>query len=166
MRPWQDRDTYISPDKAENREEPEKQEKPKRPRKVGYVFAIIFNLIVLYIVNNLLGWGAPFLTRQFIVPLSVLNISIVASVIANLVFLWYDSDWFLAITRTALNIIGVVVGYTFYSIFPFDFSPLASARIVTIIVRVLLIIAIIGSVIGVVVEFSKFIKATVSANRL
>lgn len=102
-----------------------------KSRTAGYVGAVIVNLILLFIFNNLLNLGVPFLTEEFVVPLRI------------------------------LNIIGVVVVYTFYATFPFDFSPLASEELVTTIVRILLILGLVGAAIGIVAEFSKFIKATI-----
>jgi hypothetical protein len=131
----------------------------KSIRAACYIITIIVNLIVLYVANNLLNWHVPFLTREFTAVLPVLTISITATIIANLAFLLYDSDWFLALARSAINVIGVVVAYTFYTTFPLDFSSLASAGFVMTVAGVVLILGIIGSVIGVIVEFSKFIGA-------
>lgn len=157
------RDESVEPTGERGAQKKESWEKPKErsrtQKRVGYVAAIIVNFILLYLVNNLLAWRVPFLTSEFVVPLRYLNISLGATMVANLLFLSYDPKWFLAITRTALNVIGIVVSYSLYVTFPFDLSSLASEGLFTLIVRIALILGIVGAAIGAIVEFVNFIKA-------
>lgn len=141
----------------ESREKP--KERSRTQKRVGYVAAIIVNFILLYLVNNLLAWRVPYITSEFVVPLRYLNISLGATMVANLLFLSYDPEWFLAITRMALNVIGIVVSYSLYVTFPFDLSSLASEGVFTVLLRIALILGIVGSAIGVIAEFVKFMKA-------
>lgn len=142
------------------------KERSPRQRRAGYVAAIIINLILLYVANNLLAWRVPFITSEFVVPLQYLNISLIATAIANLLFFYYDPDWFLAISRTALNVIGVIVAYVFYTTFPFDFSSFGAEGLFTLLARIALILGIVGSVIGVIAEGVKFMQAISGATRV
>ncbi|MCL6471447.1 MAG: hypothetical protein K6T91_01335 [Firmicutes bacterium] len=135
------------------------EKRSKRSRLSEYIVSIVVNLILLFVFNNLLKWHVPFLTRDFVVPLTILNISITATIAANLVFIFYDPAWFLAGIRAILNIIGAIFVYILYTTFPFDFSSLASEGLVTILVRVVLILGLVGTVVGTVVELTKFIRA-------
>ncbi|HZD59257.1 MAG TPA: hypothetical protein VE439_02230, partial [Anaerolineae bacterium] len=128
-------------------------------KKSSYVAAIIINIVLLLIFNNLLNWHVPFITRSFLIPLRILNISITATIIANLVFLVYDPAWFLALTRTVLNIIGLVFVYTLFIVFPFDFSSLTSEGLIVTLVKIVLIIGIFGTAVAVIIEFSRFVRA-------
>jgi|GEM_PF-722110 len=135
------------------------KERSRGQKRFGYAVAIIVNLILLYVANNLLAWRVPFITSDFVVPLRYLNISLIATAVANLLFFFYDPDWFLGFTRIGLNIVGIIVSLSLYVTFPFDLSSLASEGILTLLVRFALILGIVGSTIGVIAEFVKFIKA-------
>ncbi|HZD58985.1 MAG TPA: hypothetical protein VE439_00840, partial [Anaerolineae bacterium] len=87
-------------ERLDDQDKQQRQEQEKGSKKSGYVAAIIINIVLLVIFNNLLNWHVPFLTGSFVIPLRILNISITATIIANLVFLAYDPAWFLALTRT------------------------------------------------------------------
>lgn len=55
----------------ENSEKVRKEGVKKRAKKPGYIGAIIVNLILLYVANNLLNWHVPFLTNSFIAALGL-----------------------------------------------------------------------------------------------
>ena len=63
----------------------------KRARKIGYVVGFMVNSIMLFIVNVRPGWRQlSFLTEDFAGILWLINLSMVSSATANLIYLWYD----------------------------------------------------------------------------
>jgi len=93
----------------------------KRERNSGYVFAIIFNLIFLYIVNNLLKWQIYFITPAFNEVLWIINISIVATIIGNALLLLYSQESFSHLMKIIMNTINFIAVYFVFEVFPFNF---------------------------------------------
>ncbi|HHY00654.1 MAG TPA: hypothetical protein GX531_04690, partial [Methanothermobacter sp.] len=77
----------------------------KKVKKSEFVVAIIVNVILLYIVNNLLSWNFSFITSSFQDVLWIFNISICATIIANIIFLTYHPGWFRSLAKIVLNIL-------------------------------------------------------------
>ncbi|MFH0971851.1 MAG: hypothetical protein V1835_04770 [Candidatus Micrarchaeota archaeon] len=96
---------------------------PERKRqKFEYVVAIIANLIMIHIANNLLSWDVPYLTSSFIFVLWAFNLSFWAQIIANLFYFLYDAKWFRNIGKLITDLLGLIAVYVLYVIFPFDFG--------------------------------------------
>lgn len=127
--------------------------KEKDPKKSEFIGAIIANIIFLYIVNNLLSWNLGFIAPSFQDVLWIFNLSITATIIGNVIFLIYHPGWFRSIIRIILNILGFMVAYYLYTIFPFTFSN----NLVTFSLEFALIVAMVVMVIVTIVEIVKFI---------
>ncbi|MFA0834523.1 MAG: hypothetical protein ACC609_11015 [Methanobacterium formicicum] len=127
--------------------------KQKEPKTSEFIVAIIANLIFLYIVNNLLSWNLSFIAPSFQDVLWIFNISISATIIGNIIFLIYHPTWFRSIIRIILNILGFLVVYYLYTVFPF----IISNYLVTFSVKFALIVAMVVMVIATIVEIVKLI---------
>jgi hypothetical protein len=93
-------------------------------RRVGYVIAAVVNIVLIFVVVNLLGWGwLPFLTAAFDDLLPVLVVSLVVSAVVNLAWVAYDRPWFKALGQIIDNVTSLLVVVVTLKIFPFDFSP-------------------------------------------
>lgn len=99
-------------------EEHRKKEKSKKPE---YIIAIIFNLIFLYIWNNLLNWKVYFITNALNEVLWIINLSIIAAIIGNALLFLYNPKWFHHTMKIILNIITFIAVYFVYTVFPFNF---------------------------------------------
>lgn len=123
-------------------------------RKGGYVIAALVNLAGLFIVQNILGWGIlAFLTEDFRRIVPWISFSLTVSIAANLIFLANDEQPLKSTFQIGLNLISLLVTYQLIQVFPFDYSAYAfDWETVT---KVVLILAMIGSAIGVVVEALK-----------
>lgn len=101
---------------------------PAGGRKVGYAVLILLNGVFLFVANNLLTWGwPPWLTDDFEAVLPTLDLAIVVTMIANVVYLAYDPPRVRAggdIVTTALSL---VVGIRMWQVFPFDFTGYAGS---------------------------------------
>ncbi len=126
--------------------------KIKPHKRSEYIAAIIFNLVAVYIVNNLENWNVPFLADGWTACLWALNISIIAGIIGNFVLIFLNFPWFRALIQMVLNIISLVVLYTFYVIFPFDLSSGWE-----LVIKIILLIGMVGTIIGTAVELGQIL---------
>lgn len=130
-----------------------KLSKEKDARKSEFIGAIIVNLIMLYIVNNVLSWNLGFIAPSFQDVVWIFNISICSTIVANVIFLAYHPGWFRSIIQIILNILGFLVCYYLYIIFPFIFSQAAY----TIVLKILIILGMVALVIASLVEVARLI---------
>jgi cation transport ATPase len=94
----------------------------KAVKKSEYIFAIIANLILLYIANNIMNWNLSFILATYNQVLWAVNLAIVSVIVGNILFLFYDPSWFRHLLKIFINIFGLIAVYTFYIIFPLSFS--------------------------------------------
>ena len=120
----------------------------KREQKSEYFVAIIFNLIFFYIVNNLLNWQVYFITNSFNEVLWIINLSIIITIIGNILLLLYSPERFRHIMKIILNIVAFIAVYFVYIVFPFNFYNSFYDWGFSI----LLILAMIGIIIAIIVE--------------
>jgi hypothetical protein len=130
-------------------------------RRVGYVIAIAVNLLMLYLVNVRPGWDAvPFLTDETVEVLYLVNLSLVVGVAVNVLYLGYDGRWFVALGGLATTGVGVVVLVRMWQVFPFAFPADSNWALVA---RVLLMLAMAGSVIALIVQFVQLVAGLAQA---
>lgn len=120
-------------------------------RRVGYVVSVLVNIALLYLVNGWPGWEAvPFLTLDTQQVIGLVNTSIVASLLTNVVYLFYDAPWLRSFGDLATTAIGLAALISIWNVFPFDFE--ASSFDWAVLVRIGLVVGILGSAIGIVVQ--------------
>jgi hypothetical protein len=123
--------------------------------RLGYSIAIAVNLVLLVITQNILEWGwAPFLTADFALVEPWISLSLTASIIVNIIYLFDDSP----IGQVGVNLFSAYVTYQILQVFPFDFSAYVFDW--EVVARVVLVLAIIGASIGAVAEIAKLVKST------
>ena len=120
----------------------------KREQKSEYFVAIIFNLIFFYIVNNLLNWQVYFITNSFNEVLWIINLSIIITIIGNILLLLYSPERFRHLMKIILNIVAFIAVYFVYIVFPFNFYNSFYDWGFSI----LMILAMIGIIIAIIVE--------------
>jgi len=119
-------------------------------RRAGYVVAVAVNAVLLYLINGRPGWEAlPFLTADMAKALPLINLSLVAGIAVNLVYVIRDPRWLVAAGGVVTTGVGLAALARLWQVFPFDFA--AGSPWVTI-ARVLLLLGMAGSVIGLVVQ--------------
>ena len=121
----------------------------KREQKTEYITAIIFNLIFLYIVNNLINWQVYFITNAFNEVLWIINLSIIATIIGNALLILYNPKRFRHVMKIILNIFAFIAVYFVYKVFPFNFYN----SFYNWGFNILLILAMIGITIAIIIEF-------------
>ena len=142
---------------------PRRGETPSAGRRAGYLVAIAVNAALAYVANNILEWDVlPFLTEDFDRVLPAINATLAVTIAANLARLWYDPKWFVAVTDLVSTAVGLVASIRMWRVFPFDFESYDVRW--DLAVRALLVIAIIGSVIGIVVGAVKLVTDRLAVN--
>jgi len=125
--------------------------------RLGYTIAVVGNLGLLFVVNNLLAWGwFPFLTDDFEQLLPIVNLSLIVGAIVNAAFVLYNAQWFRSVGQIVQNVFGLFVVVTTLKVFPFDFSPYRINW--TTITRVALIMLVVLIGIGTIAEFVKLVR--------
>ena len=129
-------------------------------RHVGYGVAAGVNAALMLVVNNLLSWGWPsFLTHDFTQLLPIINLSLGASVLVNLAYLSYDAPRFKSLCQIGLGAISMLVATRTWAVFPFDFAAGDGFGWAGL-VRIILVMVIIGTAIGIVADGVKVLAGT------
>lgn len=127
-------------------------------RRLGYLLAVLINAATLYVINVWPGWQAvPFLTGDTLLVLGLVNLSLVAGIIANLVNLVLDFAPVKALGDLVILGIGLAVLVRVWDVFPFDFQ--GSTFDWTLLVRVVLGVAFFGTIIGILVQIVVLVRS-------
>lgn len=125
--------------------------------RFGYLVAIVVNGVMLFVLSNLLDWDLlPFLTQELDQLLWLINLSLGASILVNVIYLSYDSAWFKSLSQIGLNLITLIVAWNIYRVFPFDFSAYEFNW--ELVGRGVLGVAMFGAAVASIVEFVKLIR--------
>lgn len=132
------------------------ERQPLGVRRTGYVAAAIVNLIVLWVANHLLEWEwPPFLTREYDDLLPWIQVSLGATVAANLLWAARDPAWSRHLGDAVLGAITVIVAVRTWQLFPFDFSTYSAAWEIG--TRTLIVLGGAAAAIQVVAELGKLL---------
>lgn len=128
-------------------------------RRVGYAVAIVVNVMLLLLVNVWPTWRVlPFLTEGMLDVLALVNLGLIAGMVANLLNLLFDARWLRAAGDLVTSVIAVFTLLRFWDVFPFAFPD--SGFDWALLTRVLLGVAIVGTVIGVIVQVVLLVRIT------
>jgi hypothetical protein len=119
-------------------------------RKVGYIVSIVFMLVFLYILRHLRDWGVTFLTEDFEKCLFYIELSIYASIGAQVLLLLYDNRWFRHLIQGITNVFGALSLIMLYVIFPFNFGDANWVKWIKIGLLILFILIVISIVVEIV----------------
>jgi uncharacterized membrane protein SirB2 len=127
-------------------------------RRFGYGIAVVINLVMLVVVQNVVEWGwPPFLTQEFADVVPWISASLLVSIAANLIYQFNDSPAVKSTGQILVNLVSIAVSYVVLQVFPFDFSSYAFNW--APIARIVLILAIVGSGIGVLTEAIRLVSS-------
>jgi hypothetical protein len=126
-------------------------------KHLGYGIAVVINIVMLIVVLKILDWGwLSFLTDEFVEVVPWIALSLAASIIVNLIYQFNDTVLVKSTGQIGTNLISIFVTYRVFRVFPFDFSAFDFDP--GTVVRVVLILAMVGSAIGVFVEAMKLMN--------
>jgi hypothetical protein len=124
----------------------------------GNVGSAAVNALLLYGINIWPGWQVlPFLTADMARVLDLINASLTAGIIANLVFVVIRARALMALGNLAVMGFGLAAMLRLWEVFPFDFGNSWSGW--PLLVRVFLALGMVGSAIGAVVEVVHLFRA-------
>ena len=128
-------------------------------RRVGYLVAVVVNLVMLWVVGQVTGWHLTrFLTDRFGEVRPYLVLSLLVSVAVNVVYLARDDGLVRSIGQLLTLGVGVVAMVVTVRVFPFDFADYAVDW--APLLRVILVIGLVGSAVALVVELVRAIRRT------
>lgn len=113
---------------------------PRPVRVVGYAISIGINLVLIWVVANLVEWDIlPFLTEAFdeIVPIAIF--SMVVGIAFYVAYLVVDPPWLRILGDTVNSAIALAVIVRTYQVFPFEFEGgfwTGATRIILIVIGV------------------------------
>ncbi len=125
-------------------------------RRFGYGIAIGINLLLVWIVGNLVAWEVVgFLTPEFgdLVPLIQLGLWV--TIAANVVYMMDDRSALTRVARLIVDIVNLFVTFQVFERFPFDFS--AHEFDWGLVFRGLLVIVLVATAIGAVVHLGQLL---------
>jgi hypothetical protein len=124
----------------------------------GSIGSAVVNALLLYGINIWPGWRiVPFLTADMDRVLDLINATLVAGIVVNLVCAVIRSRALLALGNLVSIGIGLAALLRLWEVFPFDFGGNWPGW--SVLVRVFLVLGIAGSIIGAIVELVNLFRA-------
>lgn len=121
-------------------------------RKIGYLIAIIVELVVFWFLRRLDRWGAPVVTPDWAQVIPALRASVGATILVNIVYIVYDPRWVRRLGQIFTNLFGLGFMWAVYRAFPFTFGPSVAGW-----VRIGLIVVMAAMALATVVEAVKLV---------
>lgn len=119
----------------------------------GNVGSVLVNAAMMWGINVWPGWQVvPFLTSDMNRVLGIINASLTAGIVANLVSVVIRNRGVMALGNLVVLGIGLAATLRLWEVFPFDFGDSWSGW--PVVVRVLLGLGIVGSIIGAIAEIA------------
>lgn len=120
-------------------------------RRFGYVLAAVITAAIWLVINEWPGWQElSFLTDETQDVLPLVNFSLIVSVAVNLIYAVRDPRWLKSLGDLVTTGIGLAVMVRLWQVFPFDFS--GDSINWAVLARILLVMGIVGSCIGILVQ--------------
>ncbi|MBC7292309.1 MAG: hypothetical protein H5T83_13370 [Actinotalea sp.] len=127
-------------------------------RRAGHVLGALVNVALLLAVTVLPGWDVvPFLTPAFDQVVGLLVVSLAVSAAAELTYAVIDRPAVKAIGDLVTLALSLLVTVRLLQVFPFAFGD--SAVPWATIARVLLVLAVVGTVVGMVAALVTLVRA-------
>lgn len=129
-----------------------RRRRPARLARIaGYLFTAVLMGVVWFAANVWPGWEAvPFLSDEVPLVLGLVNLSLLATAVVNLVYVAADPPWLTAAGELVLSVISLAVAWQVAAVFPVDFTGLGYD--LTTLARIAVVLALVGSAIAVLVN--------------
>lgn len=129
-------------------------------RRLGYTLAALVNVVLLYLVNVNPGWEwFSFLTEDTTQVIGLVNASLWVGVAVNALWVLADPPWLRSAGQVVVSAVALAVLVQLQLVFPFDFSGWSFDP--SGFVRFILVVATIGTVIGLLVEAVALVRVAV-----
>jgi hypothetical protein len=98
------------------------KEKAAKSRQGEYIGSIIFNLLFLWIVNNVQNWDVGFIKNNFSVVIWILNVNIIVQIAGNALMFMSGLAPIRYFSQIVMESASFVTQMVLFYIFPFDFT--------------------------------------------
>lgn len=135
--------------------------RPTTNRRLGYVFGALANALLLWLIHVWPGWDAvPFLTGDMTQVLGWIDAALIAGIVVDAVHLVRDPGWLTPAGTLVTTAFGLAAMVRLLQVFPFDLSSgWATAT------RVLLVLGVVGSAIGLLAALVSLLRMLAVARR-
>lgn len=125
-------------------------------RRFGYGLAIAINLVLIWIVGNVMDWEvAAFLEAEFAELVPLIQFGMWVTVAANAVYLVDDRSTGTRVARLVVDVVNLYVTFQVFTVFPFDFSSHTFDW--ALVFRAVLVIALIGTAIAAITHAAQIV---------
>ena len=135
-----------------------RREKKPPNRISNYIPSVIFNIILLIVLNKIPDWNIVFITESYPDILRAVNTSLIVHIVGNFILIFIHPLVIHHLANAVFSIFSLIAAWVILSVFPFDFSEIVGNWLNTVI-RVCLIIGVVGSAISTVVHVIKAVIA-------
>jgi hypothetical protein len=119
--------------------------------------AVAVDAALLYLLNRSPGWQAvPFLTDAMSQVIGVVNLSVTAGLVANLVYVVWDPEWLKALGDLTTTCVGVLAMLRLWQVWPFDL-PAGSPW--NLLVHLALGLGLVGGAVGIAASTVRYVRA-------
>lgn len=133
-------------------------------RIIGYLVAILVNLLIYGFINVWPGWQSfSFVTNEAADVVPLINLSIAVTIFVNVVYVIYDGYRVKALGELISSAFMLFVSYVVLDVFPFDFSAYTFPW--TLLTRIFLVIAIAASGISIFVNLDRLLRGPARSRR-
>ena len=132
-----------------------KQERPVKSRHAEAIWAIVWNVIFLWIVNKVPDWNLAFITDKYDLVLWIFNLNILLQIGGYIIIFFFVTPWVWHLIRAILDGGSLIVMLVLFFLNPFDFSAIDGWTWLDTVLPITFIVGMIISGIGMVVHFFK-----------
>lgn len=126
-------------------------------RRFGYGVAIAINLVLVWVVGNLLEWELlGFLTAEFADLVPLIQLGLWVTIAANVVYAMDDRSFATRAAKLVVDVVNLYVTFRVFDVFPFDFS--AHTFDWGLVFRGVLLIALVGTAISALVHVGELLR--------
>lgn len=128
-------------------------------RRIGYLVGAAVDGVLLYLINVRPGWQAlGFLTEDTPDVLGLVNLSLALGLVVYLVYVLHDPPWTRALGDLVTAAVSMAVLVRVWQVFPFEFTGSFDWATLS---RVVLVLAMIGTGVGLLVAVGRLVRAVV-----
>ncbi len=132
------------------------KDKPLRSRRGEHIWAIIWNIIALWVVNKVPDWNLSFINEHYNAVLIFLNINIYIQIAVHTGMAFIESRWLYHLLKMVSEASTFVLFIILYYLYPFDFSG-TNLSWLDILIPVIMIITLVVTAISIVVHLFRLI---------
>lgn len=132
------------------------QDKPLQKRRGEHIWAIIWNIIFLWVVNKVPDWNLSFITSIFCIVQAFLIYNIFIQIAVNTIMAFLETRWPYYLLRFISEAATFILFIILYYLYPFDFSG-TNLTWLDMLIPVIFIIVIIVSAISALVALFRMV---------